>query len=1506
MTNNSGNPMEQESYAVKGREAARQLWEHGLAASEIDDPLTKDFAHAALAEFEHLLRGTPGLIREVLDGAQKSAEQLNVEPFHGVNEIIQNADDSHGSEVRVAIHRKSKQRHLLVAHNGDRIQLPHVLAMTLAFVSTKREDPRSKGRFGIGLKTLARLGDVLTVHCAPYHFRIEGNHVHTAKPAKTISGFFDPATTDTLFDLQLHQNLDVEELKNWFAQVGAESLVFLDAVRALKLLRIGDSKPLLHYELTDVSKKTVKLPGVSEPCQLVVLEDRGSERRWERFEIERSMPNQLGRRYKARADATPIAIALSSDEEDQTQIYAGLPLRIFAGLPFSINAQFDPDVARKGLQHEALNKWLFEQLADLTTAVAQYRFLNEPSAAWRAIPLRNENSITDDSWLRNRIAVLIDHVQSKLRKTLRIAIDGDVRKLNQLAYEATPLEGVIGPSELTGLRPQLTLLSTTARDKVSRWRRVLGELGDATCINVAEAIRLFDWGDKELGSKDVKWFIRLAQAGLEDALGETLWKQRSIVAATGERIVPPMPHVEGELLLRHDYPESLASRLGLAHVIHSAYLTDQKDAEVVRTWLEKNGMLRASADAEATLRALGTHDWQEKFPRVNDEELRLIRDALASISPSLQKELGAEVGKAIHVEVHQWISSKRTSTTATPAQAYLSASIEDRKDGWTKAAGRTEGISWIHPRYQDVLSKPEHRVAVSAQLKPLASRALFGLLGAEDAPRLLEPEESEKRYNDPATPIEHDRLARVQVEALNKLSRYATHLKHDRYSPDLFSVLKDIQKERKLSTRRDRARALLNTLEREWERLYSDHTEAIAVYSSNTWHTAGSIPATWLGHAMSETWLSSEDGKKKAPIQLAVRTPATQAIFGNDRTFFANEIDARESTAPLIKALQVETDPQVSEMVEQLKALREAKLADEERTALLYAAIAANCKKRDPAPDDLVGDLPLRKLRARFGTQSDRPGLIYTTGVWLPPSKVFLGKAIFKNRQAFVSEHSAAEQLWRALKIKRPSIQDCIDVLIEISRSALIQDDEELLVNTYLYLNSELEKASEREASKLASLPLWTGHNWQTTRPVFVIADTLVADDLSGQIPVWKLPVSINEIPYLLSAAKASVLNQADFRPVCHTDGFLRGDLLREQFTSAVTLLRDWLARHDTKLYTAITVSWDELATSRIAIDPQLALELKLDGYSSVSVTALAHLSYEPLTFYANNETEISHDDSGGLAISSVFAGGDLDKLGLAWNRSWQRMIEGDRGAITLAQDEADSQELDKLFEQASATPPPKAKRVTPKAEPITATEVVTTFELQPRRLKTLEDIQNKFVETNAKERYGKRKSNRRGLKSRIPSGREIAVFTPASPNAPLAYSENEKEHFALQALQTAINGELSELSDYRHLRGIGADALDKLKRYFEIKTYYGRLPDEITLTHNESVRALREREKSVLAVIAGLEVGYDTVVKVFNNPLRTLEIKPNTTVILGGITTKETLTVWLSAHGDTNEQVQR
>ncbi len=66
------------------REAARMLWEKGIKEEIPVDPRTRQYADAALSELERLHDSTPGILKDVLDGAEIGATQLDVDPMHGL------------------------------------------------------------------------------------------------------------------------------------------------------------------------------------------------------------------------------------------------------------------------------------------------------------------------------------------------------------------------------------------------------------------------------------------------------------------------------------------------------------------------------------------------------------------------------------------------------------------------------------------------------------------------------------------------------------------------------------------------------------------------------------------------------------------------------------------------------------------------------------------------------------------------------------------------------------------------------------------------------------------------------------------------------------------------------------------------------------------------------------------------------------------------------------------------------------------------------------------------------------------------------------------------------------------------------------------------------------------------------------------------------------------------------------------------------------------------------
>jgi hypothetical protein len=435
-------------------------------------------------------------------------------------------------------------------------------------------------------------------------------------------------------------------------------------------------------------------------------------------------------------------------------------------------------------------------------------------------------------------------------------------------------------------------------------------------------------------------------------------------------------------------------------------------------------------------------------------------------------------------------------------------------------------------------------------------------------------------------------------------------------------------------------------------------------------------------------------------------------------------------------------------------------------------------------------------------------------------------------------------------------------------------------------MEATLKDTSSAHRERLRTVPLWIGTKWRISRPIYVTDDAEIADALAHHVAVWQLPVATSVVPRLIDATGAEHLDETSFDPIVHQHAFIEGATLERQFRAAVQLLRDWLARHDCDLSNSHSLPWEVIESPRIAIATNLHLEFRVGRRAPISIPARAHVTRDPLTFYFRDAEVARADDAGGQMVAALFATGDRDKLALAWSCCWAKAASGEKGGVGLAEDMGDDSALQLLFEQAKQTTAAKRSSKVASKDKRKQSHPESCDAPPARRLKILDQLAEKSVDRVAGDDSAAAKRGRRGLRSELPPGKQIRQPTkPVPRSAPLAYSEDEKEEFALHVLQLAINGKASGLRDYRHLRGIGADAIDKLRRYFEIKVSYGELPDEVTLTGNEAERAFLEGNKFYLAVVAGLEEGYETIVNVIPNPLRKLDLKPNTSVTLTGIT---------------------
>lgn len=84
-----------------GRRAAEPIFNGGLKAP-YERRFSAAFARAAVTRLGELI-GRKGLVNEMVEGGRQGAESLNVEAFHGIVEVIQNAEDQDATQVRLGM-----------------------------------------------------------------------------------------------------------------------------------------------------------------------------------------------------------------------------------------------------------------------------------------------------------------------------------------------------------------------------------------------------------------------------------------------------------------------------------------------------------------------------------------------------------------------------------------------------------------------------------------------------------------------------------------------------------------------------------------------------------------------------------------------------------------------------------------------------------------------------------------------------------------------------------------------------------------------------------------------------------------------------------------------------------------------------------------------------------------------------------------------------------------------------------------------------------------------------------------------------------------------------------------------------------------------------------------------------------------------------------------------------------------------------------------------------------
>lgn len=612
----------------------------------------------------------------------------------------------------------------------------------------------------------------------------------------------------------------------------------------------------------------------------------------------------------------------------------------------------------------------------------------------------------------------------------------------------------------------------------------------------------------------------------------------------------------------------------------------------------------------------------------------------------------------------------------------------------------------------------------------------------------------------------------------------------------------------------------------------------------------------------------------------------------------------------VLAALGVTGEPSTGDLVRRLRELRDRPpdpttvAAD---VALIYQGLADRLAGRASIP----GDLRATGLRQTFAGGA---GLLRTNLGWRPPTHVLAGKPVFGNRRPFAPQVPGADRLWAVLQIRAPALADCLAVLVELARTRTPLDarDQTIALETLRLLAEFVSEEALAPAMRrrLARLPVWTTQGWQTARPVYAIDDPALALGLATEVPVWQPGGELGQFRGLLHHLRLTEL-AADSTTVVDASAADVDEEATALLRAAVPLLREDLARNDPATEAAGQVGWDRLAAFQVRVTGNLRVRVGglADGPRVVPIAAKADPDVGAL--YLNDPTLLARVDGGGRAVAGLFAA-DRRRVAQAWLAACDNARAGGAALrLQLAGEQAAHEETQttadiaaRLAEFRRQTESAHARSRT--ARPIRTASAATAGADAPTAPSTPPSATTRVLvnpdHLRVADPRGRLVGGRPGTKPGSPrgaSGGERANHLPAPkpqgavPHhsaAPPSYTGGTKESIGLELVRMVLASDADAMRDLRAQHGIGADAVDALERFFELKVYAGAEPDRITLEDAQIRRAMSTPD-FFLVIVSGVE-SQDAAprVRVIVDPLAQLEMTETSSVSFTGVRASQSL----------------
>lgn len=301
------------------------------------------------------------------EGIKRLLTELYPDNAHFIYELLQNAEDQRATRVQFSLNKNC----LEFKHDGSRLfNLKDIESITSIGASTKRDDPTSIGKFGVGFKAVFAYTNTPEIHSGDFHFTIKDLVIPvTSEADKKISN-----EKETLFifpfDHPIKHPLQAEkEIKRGLESLGNNTLLFLNNIR------------LIEYRLPDGLSGSLERMDHNNGMIEIRARHAGEEKavtHWLRYQKD---INVVDEDNQPKTCQVAIAYRLRQQEEKgkkqnhvkwqiiplnhgQVSIYFPAEKET-SNLRFHIHAPFASTVARDSVRDSEANNQLRDGIAEL-------------------------------------------------------------------------------------------------------------------------------------------------------------------------------------------------------------------------------------------------------------------------------------------------------------------------------------------------------------------------------------------------------------------------------------------------------------------------------------------------------------------------------------------------------------------------------------------------------------------------------------------------------------------------------------------------------------------------------------------------------------------------------------------------------------------------------------------------------------------------------------------------------------------------------------------------------------------------------------------------------------------------------------------------------------------------------------------------------------------------------------------------------------------------------------